>query len=152
MRRLSDEQSAFDVSAALDNLRSHPAVDASKLGAIGFCMGGDVIWRLATIYPDLKAAAPFYGGNPPLDQVPNIWAAVLGVYGDLDTRVNAGIPALTEALQAAGVPHQINIYPNSQHAFHADHRAQYNAETGAQAWTDTLDWFSTHLGLHEPSM
>jgi len=152
MRRLNDEQSALDFSAGLDYLRSHPAADESKLGAIGFCLGGDVVWRLATMYPDLRAAAPFYGSNPPLDQVPHIRAAVLGVYGDLDAGVNAGIPALTEALQAAGVTHQINIYPNSQHAFHADHRTQYNPETAAQAWVDTLGWFATYLGLHEQSL
>jgi len=152
MRRLSDEQTPLDVSAALDYLRSHPAVDESKLAAIGFCMGGDVIWRLATMYPDLKAAAPFYGSNPSLDQVPNIRAAMLGVYGDLDTRTNVGIEALKDALQAAGITHRITIYPNSQHAFHADHRTQYNAETATQAWTDTLNWFATYLGLQPPTM
>jgi carboxymethylenebutenolidase len=110
-RQLAPEQNPLDFVAALDLLRAHPAVDANKLAAIGFCFGGDVIWRLATAYPQLKAAAPFYGENPPLDQLPNVRAAMLGVYGELDQRVNRGIPALTEALDAAGTRYQINIYP-----------------------------------------
>ena len=151
-RQLDAEQNALDLGAALDFLRAHPAVDESKLAATGFCFGGGVVWRLATVYLPLRAAAPFYGSAPPLDRVPNIRAAMLGVYGELDNNINAAIPALGEALAAAGVTHQINIYPASMHAFHADHRQSYNPETAPQAWIDTLSWFSTYLGLEQPMM
>lgn len=153
-RELTPEQNALDFAAAADFLRAHPAVDETKLAATGYCFGGSFIWRLATIYPALTAAAPFYGGNPPLDQVPKIRAAMLGVYGDLDTNLNAGIPALSEAMDAAGIRYQINIYPNSMHAFHDDigPSPRYNPETAPQAWMDTLNWFATYLGLQSPTM
>jgi carboxymethylenebutenolidase len=151
-RQLTPEQNALDFSAAGDFLRAHPSVDENKLAATGFCFGGGVIWRLATIYPALTAAAPFYGAAPPLDQVPNIRAAMLGVYGELDNNINAGIPELTAALDAAGTRYQVNIYPNSTHAFHGDIGNRYNAETGPQAWIDTLTWFATYLGLQPPTM
>ena len=149
---LSAEQNALDFAAALDYLRSQPMVYGDKLAATGYCFGGGVIWRLATVYPALTAAAPFYGRNPPLDQVPNIKAAMLGVYGELDNNINQGIPDLGEALIAAGTTYQMNVYPNSLHAFHADHRPSYNPETAPQAWMDTLNWFATHLGLQPPMM
>lgn len=149
-RQLDPEQNPLDFVAALELLRSHPVVDESKLAATGYCFGGDVIWRLAAIYSELKAAAPFYGDNPPLDQVPNIRAAVLAVYGDLDQRTNRGIPTLTEALDAAGTRYQINVYPNSMHAFHADHRPSYNPKTAPQAWTDTLTCSPRTWGFTRP--
>jgi carboxymethylenebutenolidase len=151
-QQLEAPQNARDFAAALTYLEAHPAVDATKLAATGYCFGGGVIWRLATIAPQLKAVAPFYGSNPPLEDVPNIRAAVLGVYGDLDTRLNEGIPAVTEALQAAGVTHRITVYPDSQHAFHADFRPSYNPVTAPQAWGDTLRWFAEYLGLPAPAL
>jgi carboxymethylenebutenolidase len=151
-RMLDPAQNALDFAAAADFLRAHPAVDESKLAATGYCFGGGVIWRLATIYPALTAAAPFYGSNPPLDQVPNIRAAMLGVYGELDNNVNAGIPALTAAMDAAGTRYKMNVYPNSTHAFHDDIGDRYNPVTAPQAWMDTLSWFATYLGLEQPIM
>src|SRR5204863_7324897 len=124
-RLLSPEQNAIDFAASLDYLRAHPAVDETKLAATGYCFGGGVIWRLATIYPALGAAAPFYGANPPLDQVPNIRAAMLGVYGELDNNIDAGIPGIRDAMDTAGIRYEINVYPNSMHAFHADHRPSF---------------------------
>jgi carboxymethylenebutenolidase len=106
-----------------------------------------VIWRLVVRSPDLRAAAPFYGGNPPLEEVPNIRAAVFAVYGDLDERIDVGIPDIEAAMMAAGVDYRIRIYPDSAHAFHNDTGASYNPETAAQAWLDTLAWFAEKLGL-----
>jgi carboxymethylenebutenolidase len=151
-QRLEAPQNARDFLAALEWLESHGAVDGTKLAATGYCFGGGVIWRLTTIAPQLKAAAPFYGSNPPIADVPNIKAAVLGVYGDLDARINEGIPEIESALQLAGVTHRIMVYPDSEHAFHADFRPSYNQTTATQAWGDTLRWFAEHLGLPAPTL
>ncbi len=71
--------------------------------------------------PDLRAAIPFYGPPPPLDAVPNIQVAVLGVYSDdPDDFANEGLEELEAALQEAGVTFQIDVYPNSGHTFHND--------------------------------
>lgn len=146
-RTLDPVQNAMDFVAAVDVLRAHPSVDETKLAATGYCFGGGVTWQLATISPYLKAVAPFYGSNPPIEDVPNIRAAVFGVYGELDQRINAGIPAIEAALQQAGTTYQLKIYPNSNHAFHNDTGQNYNPETAAQARSDTLNWFAQHLGL-----
>lgn len=146
---LDTDVAAADLLAGIDFLKAHPAVDAAKLAATGYCAGSSVIWRVVTRSPDLRAAAPFYGANPPLHEVPNIRAAVFAVYGALDERINAGIPAMETAMNEAGIKYRLHIYPNAAHAFHNDTGANYNAEAAAQAWLGTLEWFAENLGLTE---
>ena len=134
-----------DFLAAADYLQTLDYVDGERLGMIGFCFGGGITWRVATALPTLKAAAPFYGPAPELDQVPNIQAAVLGVYAEQDERINAGIEPLQAALEAAGTTHQINIYPGVNHAFHNDTGQRYVEEQATQAWNDALAWFAEHI-------
>ena len=75
----------------------------------------------------------------------NIQAAVLGVYAEDDDFGNEGRDELEEALEAAGVTFQFNVYPGTQHAFHNDTGQRYNEEQALAAWNDTLAWFETHL-------
>ncbi|MFZ4657949.1 MAG: dienelactone hydrolase family protein [Caldilineaceae bacterium] len=134
-----------DFLAAAEYLQTLDYVDGERLGMIGFCFGGGITWRVATALPTLKAAAPFYGPAPELDQVPNIKAAVLGVYAEQDERINGGIEPLQAALEAAGTTHQINIYPGVNHAFHNDTGQRYNEEQATQAWNDALAWFAQYV-------
>ena len=60
-------------------LQGQPFADAAKVGMTGFCFGGGVTWRVATQMPELLAAVPFYGPHPPLEDVPNIQAALPGL-------------------------------------------------------------------------
>lgn len=148
---LVTDLAASDLLAAVDFLKAHPAVDDAKLAATGYCAGSSIIWRLVTRSPDLRAAAPFYGANPPLEEVPNIRAAVFAVYGARDERINAGIPAMEAAMTAAGIKYRVHVYLDCAHAFHNDTGASYNPETAAQAWLETQGWFAEHLGLEPPS-
>lgn len=134
-----------DFSAGFAYLQSLDTVDGDRIGMTGYCFGGGVTWDVATALPDLKAAVPFYGRGPDLGQVGNIQAAVLGVYAEDDTRINAGIDALREALDAAGVTYEFKIYPGVDHAFHNDTGSRYVEEQATQAWQDTLAWFETYL-------
>ncbi len=121
-------------------------VDASRSAMTGFCFGGGITWRVATASPELNAAAPFYGPPPDLEEVPNIEAAVLGVYSDdPDDFANNGLEELRQALVDAGITHQINIYPDTQHAFHNDTGQRYNEEASLMAWADTVAWFAQYV-------
>jgi carboxymethylenebutenolidase len=53
------------------------AESTGKVGAVGFCFGGGVVNRLATDSPDIAAAAPYYGTQPPAEKVANIKAPLL---------------------------------------------------------------------------
>lgn len=120
-------------------------VEPDRIGMTGYCFGGGITWRFAAANPDLKAAVPFYGIGPDLDDVPNIKAAVLGIYAEQDGRVNAGKDALEQALADADIVHQINVYPGVGHAFHNDAGSRYDEEQATRAWQDTLAWFERHL-------
>lgn len=134
-----------DFIAAADYLKTLETVDAARMGMTGYCFGGGITWRVATALPDLKAAVPFYGPAPELDQVPNIQAAVFGVYAEQDERINGGIADLEKALQDAGTTYQITIYPGVNHAFHNDTGQRYVEEQATEAWEDTLAWFAEHV-------
>jgi carboxymethylenebutenolidase len=139
------ERHVSDFTAAVAYVQTLGNVDGERLAMTGYCFGGGVTWASATAIPELKAAAPFYGPAPDLEAVPNIQAAVLGVYAEQDERINGGIEALRAALDAAGTTYQINIYPGVNHAFHNDTGERYNEEQALQAWQDTLAWFEQHL-------
>ena len=144
LREIPKERHLSDVQAVIDWLKDQPSV--SGLGIIGFCFGGGIAWAMATSCPDLKAAVPFYGANPPLEAVPNINAAVYAVYGALDERINPGIDAITEAMKTAGKTFESKVYPYAVHAFHNHtNRAIYNAAAARMAWADALKWLDTHL-------
>jgi carboxymethylenebutenolidase len=120
---------------------------AQRVGMIGFCLGGGITWQTATMEPRLLAAIPFYGPPPPLENVPNITAAVLGVYSDdPGDFANEGRNELEAALQEAGVTYQVNVYPGTQHAFHNDTGQRYVEEQAMAAWHDSLAWFAQYLG------
>ncbi len=131
--------------AAVRYLQGLPAVRRDRVGVIGFCFGGGVTWQLATRNADLKAAAPFYGSNPPLEDVPRIRAAILAIYGALDQRIDAGLPAVRAALQNAGIVHEIVVYDGANHAFFNDTGNSYNAQAAQDAWNRVMAWFGKYL-------
>ncbi len=134
-----------DLSAGLDYLKSRDDVNPDRLGAIGFCFGGGLTWRLITKRTDIKAAVPFYGPNPPLEDVPKIKAAVLGIYGASDARITGGVPDLEAALKKAGVTYEVKIYEGANHAFHNDTGPNYNPDAAKDAWERTLAWLGSRM-------
>ncbi len=135
-----------DLKAALTFLSAQPGVDSSRLGAIGFCMGGGFAIAWACTDPRLKVIAPFYGMNPkPLEAVARS-CPVVGSYPDPDFTTGAG-RALDAALDAYQIPHDIKIYKGARHSFFNDQNpTTYNPEASAEAWQRTLAFFSEHLG------
>jgi carboxymethylenebutenolidase len=134
-----------DFAAGLAYLQTLDYVDGDRIGMTGYCFGGGITWRSATALPELKAAVPFYGPAPDLEQVPSIEAAVFGVYAEMDNRINAGKDALEQALIEGEITNQMVVYPGVNHAFHNDTGQRYVEEQATQAWLDTLAWFEQHL-------
>jgi carboxymethylenebutenolidase len=137
---------AEDLYAAAVWLKSRPD-STGKLGVTGFCFGGGIANSLAVrMGSDLAAAVPFYGGAPPVADVPKIKAAVLVHHGGEDARLVAGWPAYDEALKAAGVPHEGHIYPGAVHGFNNDATPQrYNKAAADEAWKRTIEWFNKYV-------
>jgi carboxymethylenebutenolidase len=95
--------------------------------------------------PELLAAVPFYGPPPPVEDVPNINAAVLAIYGERDERINQTIPEIEAAMQENNKTYEKVIYPNADHAFHNDTGQRYNPEAAQDAWRRTLEWFGRYV-------
>ncbi|HEY3116645.1 MAG TPA: dienelactone hydrolase family protein, partial [Chloroflexota bacterium] len=59
------DQLAVQLNDAAAYLQSLAYVRRDRIGTMGWCFGGGMTWRFITRNADLKAAAPFYGANPP---------------------------------------------------------------------------------------
>lgn len=116
-----------------------------KLGVVGFCYGGAIANFLATKLPDLNAAVPFYGTQPPLEDVPAIRSPLLIHYADQDEKVNAGATRYDAALVNAGKTYQTYVYPGTLHGFHNDTTPRYDERAAKLAWQRTLDFFAQQL-------
>lgn len=115
-----------------------------KVGVVGFCFGGGIANLMAVRIPTLAAAVPFYGGQPPVDEVKQIKAPLLIQYAGLDTRVNAGWPDYEAALKENNKEYQVYIYPDVNHGFHNNTTPRFNRAAADLAWKRTIDFFKLH--------
>ena len=142
-----DRNDATIPVATVSFLKSH-AESTGKVGAVGFCFGGDMVNLLAVNSPELDAAVVYYGSVPAdKSKVKDITAPLLLHYAGLDQRVNAGIAAYEEALKANGKRYTIHMYPDVNHAFSDDTgAARYNKAATDLAWGRTIAFFKETLG------
>jgi len=118
-----------------------------RVGAVGFCWGGGLVNDLAVADPDLAAGVAYYGRQPDADRVADIEAAMLLHYAGLDERINAGIDAYRDALEAAGTEHEVHVYAGVNHAFNNDtSQARYDEVAAGLAWDRTVNFLKAHLG------
>ena len=133
-----------DFIAAAEYLKNHPSCNG-KVGVVGFCFGGWISNMMAARVPDLAAAVPFYGGQAPAEEVPNIQAPLQVHYAELDTRVNEGWPAYEAALKANNKQYEMHMYPGTHHGFHNDTTPRFDKEAAELAWSRTIAFFQEKL-------
>ena len=142
--RSLDNPMLLDLQASMDFLRQRPGVDAARIGAVGFCMGGSYALQLAVTRQNMKAASVFYGANPrPLETVAQA-CPIVGSYPDKDFTTKAA-RELEAALTRSSVPHDIKIYDNTQHSFFNRQRTPFEVEASKDAWERMLAFFTEHL-------
>jgi carboxymethylenebutenolidase len=129
---------------ALTFLTGQTDVDAERLGAIGFCLGGGFSIAWACNDNRLKAIAPYYGANPrPLAAVARA-CPVVGSYPDKDFTTSAG-QKLDVELDRYAIPHDIKIYPNTRHSFFNDQGKSYAEAASRDSWQRVLSFFQEHI-------
>ncbi|HEV7850753.1 MAG TPA: dienelactone hydrolase family protein, partial [Mycobacterium sp.] len=142
---IPNEQFVANLKSGVGELQRR--VPDKKIAAVGFCMGGGLVWQvLAAGTPELAAAVPFYGpapDNPDFAGSKN--AAVLAFYGALDDRVTKTEPVVRAALEKAGLVHELITEPDANHAFFNDTGDRYNATAAADAWRRVQDWFGKYV-------
>ena len=144
-RQVDGSKMGEDFLAAATWLKSR-SDSTGKLGALGFCFGGNVVNQLALrMGSGLAAAVPFYGVQPTAADAAKIKAPINAQYAELDTRITSGWPAFDAALTEAQVPHEGHIYKGANHGFHNDTTPRYDEAAAKEAWQRTLDWFNRYL-------
>jgi len=141
---LSRETMTEDFIAGAEFLMRHPS-STGRVGAVGFCFGGGMVNTLAVRMPALAAGVPFYGGQPPVEDVPRIRAPLMIQYAGLDERVNAGWPAFEAALRANGKSYVMHMYEGANHGFHNDTTPRYDEAAARLAQERTIAFFNGHL-------
>lgn len=133
-----------DFIAAYDYLKTHENCDGN-IGVVGFCFGGWIANMMAVRIPELKAAVPFYGGQPSAEEAAQIKAPLLLQYAGLDTRVNEGWPAYEATLKEKNIEYNVHFYPDVNHGFHNNTTPRFDKEAADLAWSRTISFFKEKL-------
>ena len=140
---------AMDVRAAVEHLRSRGPTER-PIFTVGFCFGGTHSWLQAAAGHGLAGVIGFYGmpvsfrlGNDPvapIARVQDFACPVRGLMGDDDPNIpNEHSEEFREALSAAGVEHEIVVYPDAPHSFFDRQQAEYRSES-EDAWRRIQDF------------
>ncbi len=148
MRGVPEDRAGRDLKAAFDYLASQRDVDKSKIGSIGWCMGGGYSLQAALLEPELKAAVINYGhlASEP-ENLEKIHAAILGIFGAKDRGIPvADVMKFESQMKSLGKNVEIKIYPDAGHAFENPNNKQGYREADARdAWNTTVRWLADHL-------
>jgi carboxymethylenebutenolidase len=155
--KVPDAQVMGDLDAAVAWAQANGG-DTSRLGVTGFCWGGRNTWLYSAHSAKVRAGVAWYGRmvgptseltpRQPIDLVGSLHAPVLGLYGGKDP----GIPLDTvdkmktalAAGSAAAKKSEFHVYPDAQHAFHADYRPSYRQDDAEDGWKRCLAWFKAN--------
>jgi carboxymethylenebutenolidase len=133
-----------DFIAAFEYLSNHEKC-TGHVGVVGFCFGGWISNMMAVRLPNLKAAVPFYGGQPTAKDAAKIKAPLLLHFAELDTRVNAGWPDYEKVLKANNIDYKAYFYEGVNHGFHNNTTPRYNEKAANLAWERTIAFFKKKL-------
>jgi carboxymethylenebutenolidase len=143
---LNIAQAEKDLSGAVRYLAQHSST--AKVGAVGFCMGGQLALFAGCTNPAIGAVVDFYGIHPNVTpDYARLIGPVLGLFAEKDAFVTpAAAREVEAAIRKAGKPVEIHIYPGVDHGFFNDERTDvYNKAAAEDAWRRTLAFFRAHL-------
>jgi carboxymethylenebutenolidase len=157
MMAIPDRRLVQDLRAAVAHLKGLPEVQADRIGAIGFCIGGAWALLLACQDTGLAACVDFYGRirypelstvkpKHPVEHIPTLGCPFLGIFAGDDPVIP---PAYVQELETTLAEHaktfELHAYPGVPHAFFNDTRDSYRPEAAGDAWRRTLAFFARHL-------
>jgi len=138
-----------DTRAAVLHLRG---AGSRSIFTVGFCFGGRRSWLAAAAGHGLAGAVGFYGrpgpapdgSAGPTQRAAEMGAPILALMGGDDP----GIPVtdaedFDQALEDAGVEHDVVVYPGAPHSFF-DRKHEEFADASADAWNRVLAFVERH--------
>jgi carboxymethylenebutenolidase len=146
-----------DIQETIGFLRGCGNVDISRLGIVGFCMGGRIAFMMAAATKSFKAAVDFYGGGvysrwgterpAPAELAADISCPVQGHFGELDKNPPPDeMRKLDGELKRLGKAHEFFFYPQCPHGFNRSDIKGYQQDHDAASWARTIEFFARHLG------
>jgi carboxymethylenebutenolidase len=154
--RLGDRRIINDVNACVSFLQSHDLVDGNRIGIVGFCMGGRVVYLMAAANPAFKAAVAYYAGNTfrawgrdlasPFERTVEINCPLQGHFGADDKNPSPEDMAKLDAeLTRFNKSHEFFSYPGAGHGFMDSTKESYRRDADDASWPRTLDFLRRHL-------
>ena len=145
-----------DIAATVAYVKTRKEADTTKLGAIGFCIGGHIAYYAAATLP-ITVTASFYGGGiatfgpggttPTVERSGDIKGRITCFFGADDTYITAEQRAkIDAALTEHHVRHEIVVYDGASHGFFCDQRGSYEPKAAADAWERVKKLFAAELG------
>ncbi len=156
LNQLVADQMISDAKDAIDFLRKRDDVVADRIGAMGFCIGGHMTY-LTACETDIAAAAAYYGGAiaaeegpggavPTVSRTPKISGRIECYFGGQDALIpQHRVETIRNALEEAGIAHDVHVYEDADHGFHCDQRATYHEASAKDAWQRTFELFAKTL-------
>jgi carboxymethylenebutenolidase len=153
--RLRDTTIVNDINAAIGFLNNHSRVQAGRLGIVGFCMGGRLVYLMSGTNRDLKAGVMFYpsgamvpfgDGPTPFERTREIGCAIQGHFGADDHNPSpADMRKLDAELTKWDKIHEFHTYSGAAHAFVNSGSNNYRPHAAALSWPKATEFFSRHL-------
>ncbi len=154
--RLSDRRIINDIQATVGFLERQRAVDSKRIGIIGFCMGGRVVYLMAAAIPSFRAAVAYYPGNifrawgrdipSPFERSAEIHCPLQGHFGADDGNPSPeDMAKLDGELTKFNKAHEFHAYANAGHAFMDSTKESYRRHADEASWPRTLDFLGRYL-------
>lgn len=153
--RLRDGTVIQDINATINFLKSHKSVHAGRIGIVGFCMGGRIVYLMSAANPDIKTAVMYYGGDTfspwgegpsPFERTKEIHCPIMGHFGEDDKNPSpADMLKLDAELTKFEKPHEFHSYANAAHAFANFGSGNYREHAANASWPRTFSFFEKHL-------
>jgi carboxymethylenebutenolidase len=156
--RARDENIIKDIGATVEYLRASKFVDSSRIGILGFCMGGRISYLMAGASKDFKAAISWYGGScfrpwgegpTPFERTAQISCPIQGHFGETDQNPTLEDMAKIDAeLTQHGKAHEFYVYKDTGHSFMDPHHPdKYVAQSDRESWQRSMEFLKKHLAV-----
>ena len=154
MQRLEDQAVMADTRAILDLLKNDSGASSGPKGCVGFCLGGRLVVRAMTTFPDVFAAGSALHPSFIVAEGPD--SAHLGI-GEIRGELYVGLggadtfqpPAAFEPARAElerhGIRYVADVHEGAEHGYMIPGAPAYHDQACERAWEKTLDLFRRTL-------
>ena len=150
--KVPDAQVFADLDATVAFAKASGKANTAKLGVVGYCYGGRIVWLYAAHNPAVKAGVAYYGllagmksvikPKDAIDVATTLKTPVLGLYASKDAYIpNEVVESMRGALAKGDSGSEIVVFPGVDHGFNADYRPTYDAGAAQYAQELANDWF-----------